>query len=288
MMLVLCGLLASASSVAAQADEASWPQLERRIVYGAEDPAKQFMHVYRLEPRETPRPAVLLFHGGGLVDGSPDEILFMARSFTERGYVTVLPGYRTFDTRTGDDPWPTQLEDAQRAVRWVRAHADEFNVDPERVCAVGHSSGGHLAAMLGVTEADASADSDLGTTSSRVACSVTLAGDGDLLVPLLDETEVLNFEQLLGGSPGERPELYQAASPAFNVDVATVPFLVIHGLNDEIVDVQSARNLVDALTAAGREVTYAERPLTHGDLLSDDLTWGLIDSFLTDQLSPES
>jgi dipeptidyl aminopeptidase/acylaminoacyl peptidase len=125
-------------------------------------------------------------------------------------------------------------------------------------------------------------------TSSRVACSVTLAGDGDLLVPLLDESEVQNFAGLLGGTPEERPERYEAASPAHNVDAETVPFLVVHGLNDATVDVQSARNLVDALTAAGREVTYAERPKTHGSLLSDDLTWGLIGLFLSHQLSPES
>ena len=275
-----------AASTAPEGDEAGWPRIERGVVYGADDPEKQFMHFFRLEPREAPRPAVLLFHGGGLVDGSPDDVMFMAPFFTERGYVTFLPGYRTFDPETGANPWPAQLEDAQKAVRWVRAHADEFGVDPERVCAGGHSSGGHLAAMLGVAEADAAADPDLGGQSSRVACSVTLAGDGDLLVPLLDEIEVQNFAQLLGGSPEDRPELYEAASPAHNVDGETVPFLVIHGKDDETVDVQSARNLLDALTAAGREVTYAERPKTHGSLLSDDLTWALIDVFLADRLSP--
>ena len=66
-----------------------------------------------------------------------------------------------------------------------------------------------------------------------------------------------------------------------------VPFLHIHGQNDETVDVQSARNLLDALTAAGREVTYAERPKTHASLLSDDLTWALIDVFLADRLLPD-
>ena len=74
------------------------------------------MHVFRLEPREAPRPAVLLFHGGGLVDGSPDDVMFMARFFTDRGYVTFLPGYRTFDTDTGANPWPAQLDDARQAI----------------------------------------------------------------------------------------------------------------------------------------------------------------------------
>ena len=97
-----------------------------------------------------------------------------------------------------------KLEDAQRAVRWVRAHADDFDVDPERVCAVGHISGGHLAAMLGVTEVATGEDPESVVTSSRVACSVTLAGDGDLLVPLLDEVEVQDFAQLLGGTPEAR------------------------------------------------------------------------------------
>ena len=90
---------------------------------------------------------------------------------------------------------------------------------------------------------------------------------------------------LIGGVIKELPKIL--GSKSLKWDSGQNDFLVIHGQNDETVDVQSARNLLDALTAAGREVTYAERPKTHASLLSDDLTWALIDVFLADRLLPD-
>ena len=168
--------------------------------------------------------------------------------------MTFNAGYRLFDQATGDNPWPAQLDDARRVIRWVRAHADEFNVDPERVCAIGHSSGATLAALLGTADEPTDDDPALNGISSRVDCVVSLAGTGDLLVPF---EFTWAWEMVLGASLDARPDLFEAASPAHNVDEETVPFLIIQGALDEYIPVEMALDLVDALSDAGREVVYA-------------------------------
>jgi dipeptidyl aminopeptidase/acylaminoacyl peptidase len=119
---------------------------------------------------------------------------------------------------------------------------------------------------------------------------VSLAGDSDLLVPYdnpdYDFTELTGM--ILGASVEERPDIWEAASPAHNVDEDTVPFLVVHGTNDRYVPVEMARNLVDALHEAERDVVYAEyETLTHMGLEWHRRAWRLVDAFLAGELEPD-
>lgn len=262
----------------------TWPQLTRSLEYG-DDPA-QVVHVYELAPRAEPRPAVVFFHGGGLIYGEPLQDRVSAQAIAELGYVTFLAGYRLFDQVAGTNPWPAQLDDARQAIRWIRAHADEFNVDPGRVCAIGHSAGGHLASLVGVTEAADAPDPELAGTSSRVDCVVTLAGDGDLTVPYENTMWTSVFTKMFGGPIEEVPETWQAASPAHNIDEDTVPFLIIHGNRDREVPVQMARNLADALAEAGKEYVLAEVPAGHMGIREPRATDALVEAFLDYQLHP--
>ena len=147
-----------------------------------------------------------------------------------------------------------------------------YGVDPERVGAYGWSAGGQLAALLGARDTRdlALANADY---PSRVACVVDLAGDVDLtaytLPPALDEVVAL-----LGGTPAEVPARYRDVSPLSWIDARTVPFLVIHGLRDDVVPIEQSRRLVSALRAAGVEVEYTELSgAGHGDL-----TWSRVGS----------
>jgi len=271
----------STSTVVSQA-EVSEPLIERAISYAQDDP-KQVIHAFMHEPRGEARPALAIVHGGGLVWGEPELEEPLARRYHGQGYVTFLVGYRLFGEDSGENPWPAQLDDVQRAMRWIRAHASEYDVDPERVCALGFSSGGHLTAMLGTTDVTTDADPVLDGIPSRADCVVSLAGDGDLLIPFGNEWDAI-FERLIGGTRTDRPGLWRAASPAQNVDDDTVPFFIVHGVEDTDTVVESARALVAALTAAEREVVYAELPTDHFGIRDDDLTWDLVDAFLAKHL----
>ncbi len=291
--LVVLALLAGPGAVAtAQSAEdeqdAEWPRLTFRVPYG--DDPKQVIYPYELEPRSAPRPAVVVFHGGALIYGMPLQDTSWAEEIAEQGYATFLAGYRLFGEFSGENPWPVQLEDAREAMRWVRAHADEYNVDPERVCAIGHSAGGQLASLLGTTEAPADPDSELSGIPSRADCVVDIAGPTDRLVPEIDPdpnwTALMN--RLHGGSVEEIPEVWREASATYHVDESTSPFLVIHGNLDEMVPIEQSLNLVEALTAAGIEHEFVEVEADHFDILELDELSDYIGSFLSEQLRPEA
>jgi len=243
---------------------------ERGVAYGTVADEPMLLDVYRPPARATLRPAVICVHGGGMWTGSRADMAEPARELARAGYVAVCVDYRLVDSAAGRHRWPAQLDDVQRAVRWVRANAAQYGVDPGRVGAYGWSAGGQLAALLGTrdTRDDAPA---LAAYSSRVACVVDLAGDVDLAAytrpPALDEVVAL-----LGGTPEEVPERYREASPLSWIDERTAPFLVVHGAPDDVVPVAQSRRLVSALRAAGVEVEYAELP----DAGHGDLTWSRV------------
>ena len=229
---------------------------ERGVVYGTVEDEPLLLDVFRPPARVTARPAVVLVHGGGMWTGSRADMADPARQLAQAGYIAFAVDYRLVDIASGRHPWPAQLDDVQHAVRWVRANAARYGVDPERVGAYGWSAGGQLAALLG-TRDTRDAASPLAAYPSRVACVVDLAGDVDLAAytspPALDEVVAL-----LGGTPAQVPERYRDASPLSWIDARTAPFLVIHGALDDVVPVAQSRRLVSALRAAGVEVEYAE------------------------------
>lgn len=229
-------------------------------VYGENDGHALYLDAYRPTGWDGPRPAVLLFHGGGLVTGSRVDVAAPARSLAMAGYVAFTVDYRLFDPSRGGNPWPAQLDDAQRAVRWVRAHAATYGVDPDRVAAYGPSSGGTLATAVGVRETRDDNDPTLAGISSRVTCVVDLSGDVDLTIPYPDPSWSEINAAMLGGTPDEQPAAYRDASPLSQVDAESVPFLVIHGVLDDATPVEHSRRLVAALQEARVEVTYGEYP----------------------------
>jgi acetyl esterase/lipase len=241
--------------------------VERGVVYGAIAGESLLFDVYRSLPQANPRPAVVLVHGGGMWTGSRGHMEYPARQLAQAGYVAVSVDYRLVDATTSRHRWPAQLDDVQRAVRWVRDHASGYGVDPGHVGAFGWSAGGQLVALLG-TRDTRDATAPMASHSSRVTCVVDLAGDVDLSAytrpPALHEVVAL-----LGGTVQEVPDQYRDASPLTWIDQRTAPFLVIHGDWDDVVPIEQSSRLVAALRAAGVEVEYVEL----ANAGHDDLTW---------------
>ena len=244
--------------------------VHRAVVYGAIAGEPLLLDVHQSTARGALRPAVVLIHGGGMWTGSRTDMDRPAQELARAGYVTFSVDYRLVDASAGHHRWPAQLDDVQRAVRWVRAHATEYGVDPARVGAYGWSAGGQLAALLGMRDTrDTTAP--MASYSSRVTCVVDLAGDVDLTAytspPALHEVVAL-----LGGTPQEIPDRYRDASPLSWIDRCTPSFLVVHGAEDDVVPIAQSRWLVAALQAAGVEVQFVELP----DAGHDALTWSRV------------
>jgi acetyl esterase/lipase len=258
------------------------------VAYGEAGGEELLLDAYLPPAREAPRPAVILIHGGGWTSGSRSDMGVAARELAKAGYVAFSINYRLLDTVTPRNLWPAQLDDTQRAVRWVRAHADAYGVDPERLAAYGWSAGGHLAAMLGVRDTRDTSDPDLAAYPSRVDCVVCLGGDVDLSVLQTDASFGQDLAVFLGGTADEQPAAYRDASPLTWVDAMTAPFLIVHGGQEDAILADQSRRMVSALYEAGVRVGYvALADVGHSGIGTWDFAGPHALAFLGMQLHPE-
>jgi acetyl esterase/lipase len=191
-------------------------------------------------------PAILAIHGGSWRGGSKSEYGPQVSRLARHGMVVFVPDYRL--ARPGSPSWPEVLEDLRMAVRWVRVHAAEFKVDPERIIALGSSSGGHLAELLGTSPAEASAEQ----VSSRVRAVVSLYGPSDLARLIASRRLVHDpVSILLGGVAAASPADLAAASPDAHVSGDAAAMLLIHGSDDRWVPPGQSESMARSLGRAG-------------------------------------
>jgi acetyl esterase/lipase len=196
-----------------------------------------------------PFPAVLVIHGGAWRGGSKDSNRRQLGEFARRGYVAISPQYRFCPKET----FPAQVTDVKAAVRWLRAHAEEYKVDSEHLGAIGYSAGGHLSLMLGLTGPDDGLEGEVtaDAPSSRVQAVVNYFGPTDLAADDYGDVSKGLIKDFLGGTPAEKPEAAAKASPLTFVTKDDPPVLTFQGTKDPLVPYTQAFKLTDALTKAG-------------------------------------
>jgi acetyl esterase/lipase len=237
-----------------EAAMAKYPPTQRDVVYGTANGTQLKLDVFEPKKnRSTPRKAILVIHGGSW-DGYDKTILAPASwFFMKHGYVVFSINYRL--VHDNQNHWPAQLDDAQRAVRWVRAHAQQYNIDPDHIGAFGHSAGAQIASFLGETDTRDNSDPELAKYSSRVQAVVDASGPTDFLAFRFPWGNQI-LENLMGMPANSDPAAWQAASPIWNVTPATSPFLVIHGKKDKSVYYVQSVTFVDVLRQAGVPVKF--------------------------------
>ena len=254
-------LTGATGSIAAQDDPSDSLQSEDDVVYGTVDGVDLLLNVVRPADRPAPRPAVIIIHGGGLIQGTRWDLGEAALGLAEAGYATFNIEYRLFVAGDPVTLWPAQLDDVQRAVRWVRANADTYGVDPDRVGAFGFSSGGQLAAFLGTRDTRDNSDPELAAYSSKVTCVVTMGGSFDFTFPNANPHSPEIDAAILGWSAGQvPPAAYADFSPITFVDATSAPFLILQEGNEDVIPYEHPLRMVDALEAAGVEVSYRVFP----------------------------
>jgi acetyl esterase/lipase len=210
-----------------------------------------------------PRPAVVIIHGGGWREG--DKSSFASRKykvpgniidFADLGFVAVTINYRL----SGEAPFPAALEDCQCVVRWLRAHDRDYHLDPGRIGAYGNSAGGHLALLLGMAAGEPKAEANVPyrEQSSNVQAVVSDSGPIDLVYQYQHNQLKQVVSDFLGGQPeGVRLAEYKNASPIHEISRNTPPLLLIYGVADGQVPVETADQFVLALGRAGlKDVSY--------------------------------
>lgn len=188
-------------------------------------------------------PAVLLVHGGRWESGSRAETQGIAEQLAEAGFVVVNADYRLAPAYR----FPAPLHDLQLAVRWMRANADRFRIDPERIGAFGYSSGAHLVSLLATVGGDDPLATPHGGADTRLAAVVAGGTPADLRL----YGKGRGCPEFLGGTAMELPAIHALASPITHVTPDDPPMFLYHGALDDIVPVEHAKAMVAALTAAG-------------------------------------
>ena len=218
------------------------------------------------------KPAVIVIHGGGWVEGSREADAGLAKLIASQGIVAFNIDYRLANKAQPGTRWPAQLEDAQLAVRFLRAHAAEFGIDPARLGAMGDSAGAQLAVFLGVLPrivpgAMAALYPD---QKPDVAAVVDQFGPMDLGGMGLYGAGSI---EALFGSPAVSGTELLTASPLPSVGSHSAPTYIIHGESDQVVPFQQSRQLADTLRAhavAVELVPYAGRHAYEG-VSNDDI-----------------
>lgn len=262
----------------------------RNLAYVTNGHERQKLDLYLPDAGEN-RPLIIWIHGGAFRAGSKEgnENNRLPFDYVQAGYALASLNYRLSQHAI----FPAQIEDCKAAVRWLRARAAEFKLDPNRFAAWGPSAGGHLVTMLGVT--GHVTDFEVGAhleISSRVQCVVNYFGPTDFLqmdrqrLPdgmIHDEADSPESE-LVGGPIQEKRDKVAQANPITHITPNTPPFLIIHGDQDPLVPYGQSVMLVEALQKAGVRVTfYTVEGAGHGNF-TDPKVPELTRTFLTEYM----
>ncbi len=183
-----------------------------------------------------PAPAIVFVFGGGFRTNSRSQCYLYVDEAASKGYVAAAVDYRLTSVKDANGKpkyqFPDQVHDVKAAVRWLRANAARYRIDPDYIGIVGWSSGANLSLMVGMTDPSDGLEGNLGNPgcSSRVQAVTSLAGPCEMVLHY--ETAGQFIGPYLGGTPAEIPERYRVASPITYVSRDDPPVLAIHGSKD--------------------------------------------------------
>src|SRR5580658_9998952 len=227
--------------------------LNENVVYGNANGVVLRLDVYQPASNGGLRPAVVLIHGGGWDSLDKSTMRGLGQFLARSGLIAFSVDYRLLKGK--ENRWPAQLDDVQRAVRWVRANAATYGVNPERIGAFGHSAGAQLAALLGMEETRDNSDAALAKYSSKVEAVVDVSGPTDFTAHH-DTDDNTFFSSFFGGDYAHAAKTWEDASPVFHVAKKVAPFLIVHGTKDSDVPMAQAQELADKLKQAGASVKF--------------------------------
>lgn len=262
-------------------------QDERDVEFGKGGDTALKLDVYKPAGKaDKPRPAVIFIHGGGWHSGDKRKAT-LADEFTKRGYVYVSVNYRL----SGEAPYPAAVEDCKCAVRWLRANAKAYDVDPDRLGVFGTSAGGHLALMVGLADG-IEGEGGHKEPSSKVKAVCSWFGPADFTKGAgeFEGGSARVLERFIGVSFKEKPDVYKEASPVTHASKDDPPVLMIHGDKDATVPIGQSQAMEKALKDVGMDVAFITvknaghgfKPAARGDKIDppiDDIHKATLDFF---------
>jgi acetyl esterase/lipase len=243
-----------ASSIIGAVSLADDTNVLRDIEYARVGDTSLKLDLYVPANAKSPPPVVVWVHGGAWKGGSKNNPSVLP--LTERGFAVASVDYRLSTAAQ----FPAQVHDIKAAIRYLRAKAKDYGISPEKVAITGGSAGGHLAALVGVTNGVKELEGTIGehlNQSSDVQAIAVFFGASNLTTILAQSTpygfkmrsEALDL--LLGGQPDAKHDLAKLASPVFHVDSRDPPLLWFHGDQDPQMPINQAHEMIGAYKKAG-------------------------------------
>jgi len=244
-------------------------EIRREQQYAGNTNERQAMDVFLPVKRNSdkPLPIIVYIHGGGWINGSKASYGKAAVAQAESGnYAAASINYRL----SNEAKWPAQIHDCKAAIRWLKGHAKELNIDPDKIAVQGSSAGGHLVTLLGLTAGVKELEGEIGeftSLPSSVTCVVNYCGPSMLYRPLMageaaeqkDDPAVFG---LIGGGLQDKLDVARQASPLTYVTAKAAPVMTVHGTKDLRVRYEQATALDEALKNAGASSLLV--PVTDG------------------------
>lgn len=248
-----------AASLASSAPALAAHAVQRDIEYARVEDQSLKLDLHFPAPSVSPAPLIVWVHGGAWRSGSRKEVPLAP--LVTQGWAIASVDYRL----TPVAPFPANVHDLKAAVRFLRAGAGKFGVDPKRFIIAGASAGAHLAALVGVSNGHAALEGEVGNDraqSSDVQGIVSFFGASNLETILSQSTpyglgvRVPALQLLLRGQPEEKPELARLASPVAHVGAGDPPLLLLHGDQDPQMPVAQSLELLGAYERARLRVRF--------------------------------
>ena len=248
--LMIAGSLLVMLLATAQSSADDGVVVHRNVPYIDSGDLKHEADIY-VPPGEGPFPGVLMIHGGAWTSGTKGHMLAHARTVVAAGYTVMNINYRL----APKDKFPAQVDDCKAAVRFMRTNAAKYKIDPERIASYGYSAGGHLACMLGTTDADDGLDGDVADDAPDPRVQCVIAGGAPCEFRLMPK-RISALGYWLGGSRSDVPENYRLASPTAFATADDPPVFFFHGEEDKLVPLESPKSLQAALESHGIECRF--------------------------------
>ena len=300
LLVVLCGFLCvTVKGQATPAGPDHWIDYANgdydifpNVTYAKASNIELKLDLYLPKNRTNPKATLILFHGGGWVDGQKERNVLFLLPYLSQGWSAINVEYRTGH----QSPAPAAVEDCRCALRWITYHAREYSLDPSKFVVTGTSAGGHLALMAGMLPANSVFDrqcmiegnarwNTAAAPETKVAAVVNWFGIGDV-ADLLDGPNAKNYAREWFGSLSNAEQLAKQLSPVSYVRSGLPPIITIHGENDDVAPYSHAVRLHSMLDKAGvpnRLVTIRGRK--HGGFSREELvqSYAAIREFLNKQ-----